>query len=238
MGQAATIAPHLMKTATEKYLPKPFYGSSHVWAIKKLSELPKNAVILDIGAGSGVIGHTLRDEGFAELYAVEPDGSAAQACAEYYNAVHTSIEKFQDKKFDAIIILDVLEHIATPETFFNIASSMLKPGGTMIVSVPNFYHWSMRFLLLFGLLEYTDRGLFDKTHLQFFSQKRLNNLFERENIHITERDVSISPAEFVLPEWIVRTPFFKAFSVTRLWCARLWKNLGAYQFLLIGVKRV
>jgi 2-polyprenyl-3-methyl-5-hydroxy-6-metoxy-1,4-benzoquinol methylase len=232
----ATICTYPMKTAAEKYLPKPFYGSSHVWAMKKLSTLPKEATVLDIGAGSGIVGMSLAEAGITNTYAVEPDSAAANECQKYYKEVQPSFERYQGRTFDAIVVLDVLEHIATPEIFFTEAAKLLKPGGTMIVSVPNLYHWSMRFLLLFGLLEYTDRGLFDKTHLQFFSQKRLSTLFACAGIKITERDVSISPAEFVLPEWFTKTIFFKCFSITRLFCARVWKNLGAYQFLVLGVK--
>lgn len=55
-----------IKTPLERYQEKPFTGSSHVWAIDRLSQLPRDTTLLDIGAGSGIMGRKGEEFGFPE----------------------------------------------------------------------------------------------------------------------------------------------------------------------------
>ena len=161
------------KAPQERYIFKPFYGSSHWWALNQIDKIPQSARVLDIGAGSGAIGKRLMEKGFQNLSAVEIDARARDYITPIYKAVHESLNPYKNEKFDLILLLDVLEHTATPEQFLNEILELLAPGGTILISVPNIAHWSIRFSLLFGIFNYTDRGLLDKTHLQFFARKRL-----------------------------------------------------------------
>jgi SAM-dependent methyltransferase len=47
-----------------------------------------------------------------------------------------------DKVFDVVIMFEVLEHLSISEIFttINQASSLLKPGGSIVVSIPNIFH--------------------------------------------------------------------------------------------------
>ena len=59
------------KTPQERYLHKPFLGSSHSWVFKQLAELGKDARVLDIGPGSGNAAIFLRELGVERIDAVE-----------------------------------------------------------------------------------------------------------------------------------------------------------------------
>lgn len=72
---------------------------------------------------------------------------------------------------DVILCLDVLEHLVEPWAMVQRLSPLLKPGGRMIISIPNVRNWKFIFKLLFkGDFHYRDAGLLDRTHLRFFTR--------------------------------------------------------------------
>lgn len=73
---------------------------------------------------------------------------------------------------DLILCLDVLEHLVDPWLTVKNLTKLLKPGGALIVSLPNIMHRSALFpLLLHDRWDYTMSGILDRTHLRFFTRK-------------------------------------------------------------------
>lgn len=217
-----------------KYLFKPLLGSSHSWAIEQCRCLPRDIKVLDFGAGGGGMGSTLRDLGFTDLTGIEIDARAREHIAPIYKEVAASLDEVNSSGFGLILVLDVLEHLVEPEAMFSRLAGRLKPGGLMLVSVPNIAHWSMRLLLLLGRFDYTERGLLDRTHLSHFTRRRIASLVKHApDLELLSIGGSISPAEFVLPRWLIESPLFTIFSKIRLFGVRVWPGLCAYQHLAI-----
>lgn len=225
----------LMPSAAHiRYQSKLFRGSSHSWALRTLLPVSTTARVLDIGPGSGVIGRALKDRGFGDLSAVEIDAAARAHVQSIYSRVSADLTDFTGQKYDVILLLDVIEHMAEPEKFLATISNMLAPGGMVLVSVPNIAHWSVRFQLLFGFFCYTERGLLDKTHLQFFTRSRVRRFNQVvPALGCAEFDSSISPAELVLPIWMLAGPLFEIISRVRQAIARCLPGLCAYQHLAV-----
>jgi hypothetical protein len=57
-----------------------------------------------------------------------------------------------------------------------VARQALKPGGAVIVSVPNVAHWSVRLCLLRGLFQYQVEGIMDAMHLRWFTADSIRAL--------------------------------------------------------------
>jgi len=219
-------APH------ERYEPKLFSGSSHAWALERLGALPRTSRILDIGSGSGVIGRELRRAGFEHLDAVEIDAAAYDYARPHYRRIETELGAFGDERFDAILLLEFLEHIAEPDSFLDVVARRVVPGGRIFISVPNVAHWSVRFALLFGFFEYTNRGILDRTHLQLFTRRRLTRMIERHrSLRALDLSGTISPAQFVLPRWATENTLFEVCSRVRLFVAQTLPGIAAYQHL-------
>lgn len=73
---------------------------------------------------------------------------------------------------DLVLCLDVLEHLVNPQRVLDQLRSVMRPDGTLIVSLPNVAHLSVALpLLLAGKFEYTDAGILDRTHLHFFTRR-------------------------------------------------------------------
>ena len=230
--------PNKIKPEEKRYQFKPFIGSSHSWAISLLQELPKESKILDFGCGSGAIGGKLREVGFTNIYATDLSDTVRIHVKDIYNKVAKNLSELNEKEFDTVIILDVIEHMTNPKEFLIELLKIVKPGGKVLISVPNVVHWSVRIPFLFGFFEYTSRGILDRTHYTFFTRKTKNKLFkELEDVILVRTDVSISPAEFVLPESLRDTLFMKIFNNTRLALARTFPGIGGYQLLSLIQKR-
>jgi len=65
------------------------------------------------------------------------------------------------------------------------ASSLLRPRGVVVASIPNVRHVSVTFpLLARGLWEYQDEGLLDQTHLRFFTRRSMETLFRSSGYEV------------------------------------------------------
>jgi len=138
--------------------------------------------ILDVGCGAGYFGAYLKSQNRAsEVVGIEIDLSAANEAATKLDRVllanlnqstiNDVLSDFDKASFDYVICADVLEHLIDPWTILAELAAFLKPGGRIIVSLPNVRHWSVWLPLIFkGCWEYRKSGIMDKTHLRFFTR--------------------------------------------------------------------
>jgi len=215
----------------ERYLHKPFFGSSHWWALSYCRTLAVSTRALDVGPGSGPIGKALREIGITELRAVEVDERARDFVAPVYKQVAASLANFQGEKFDRVFLLDVLEHMSDPFTFLKELHAYLAPGAEVLVSVPNVAHWSVRLMLLFGYFPYYERGILDHTHLQFFTRERLRTMLSGTGYRIIDEAVSLPPAEFVLPKKIWDNKVYAFLNRLHYQIAQFLPGFWGYQLL-------
>jgi 2-polyprenyl-3-methyl-5-hydroxy-6-metoxy-1,4-benzoquinol methylase len=216
----------------ERYLFKPFIGSSHLWALKQLASLSNDARVLDVGAGGGGIGRTLEARGITDLFAVEIDPRADKDLSPTYKKIARTLDQYDGEKFDAILLLDIIEHTSNPQDYLEKAYNLLNPSGILLVSVPNIAHWSIRIALIFGYFEYTSRGILDPTHQQFFTRKRILKMLEISKFEICESSGSVVPIELLLPvRWRTAWPV-QLFAKFRTQAVKLAPSLCAYQHLI------
>jgi len=130
-------------TATSAFESKPYRQASplaheaiHDTVVGILKALPRGP-LLDVPAGEGALAARLIDAGF--------DVSCCDLYPEIFrlDGVHIhggNLDEelpFSDRSFDYITCLEGLEHIENPQQAMREFARMLKPGGHLIVSVPN-----------------------------------------------------------------------------------------------------
>ncbi len=102
--------------------------------------IKKSDKVLEIGCAKGAFLKKIKENG-AIVEGLEMNSSALKACIKKDLLVNTdSIEKFSTNKknvYDIVCSFQVLEHVADVKNFIESSLYILKPGGLMIISVPN-----------------------------------------------------------------------------------------------------
>jgi O-antigen biosynthesis protein len=80
------------------------------------------------------------------------------------------------KNMDYVILADVLEHLHNPQKVLENIKKVLKPNGSVWISVPNISHNAVLIDLLQNKFQYRDYGLLDKTHIHFFTRNSLTSM--------------------------------------------------------------
>lgn len=137
--------------------------------------------VLEIGCGSGALAARWRAMNPSAAYTgVEISSDvAARASRVIDRVIAADIETLADDEIaasgslDLIVMGDTLEHLREPERMLARAHHWLAPGGHLLLSVPNVAHWSALAALIRGDWPRRDSGLFDRTHLAFFTPATL-----------------------------------------------------------------
>lgn len=193
-----------------------------------LERIGYDAQVLDVGCWSGATAAFLALERNAAVDGVEPETAMAELATASCRVVYRStIEDAlgqllaeRHRSYDAVLFLDVLEHLVDPLAVLAGARGLLRPGGRAFVSIPNVAHWSLRYELLRGRWRYRDNGLLDRTHLRFFTRTSALELAHEAGWEPTWEGASIGrPPLIDLPD--------RGLQVLERWGA-----LFAVQFLL------
>lgn len=152
--------------------------------LRKICELlPEGATVLDIGAGSGVLGRLIKKlNKNIKLDGIEPNLFAANLAKPYYRDISVGyaqdyFRKIKANTYDYVILADVIEHTADPKLFLIEILENLSSSTKIIVSIPNIAFGGLRLSLLNGNFEYADSGLLERSHLRFFTLSSAKNLF-------------------------------------------------------------
>jgi len=97
----------------------------------------------------------------------------------YVGDIETIELPIEKETIDVILCLDVLEHLVDPWSVMQRLTTLLRPGGAIIASIPNVRNVHVVIpLLLFGKWDYTQDNYLDKTHLRFFTKRTAIALME------------------------------------------------------------
>jgi hypothetical protein len=88
--------------------------------------------------------------------------------------------------FDHVLLLDVIEHLSSPEAFVDQLRQALKftPDTKLLVSTANIGFFVNRLMLLFGQFNYGKRGILDLTHTRLFTFDSFRRLFEQGGFRV------------------------------------------------------
>ncbi len=131
----------------------------------------KGLTLLDVGCGGGLISEPMARLGanVTAVDAAEPNIKTAKVHAEEQGLDidyrHGTVEQLLEQgaaKFDVVLNLEVVEHVAHPDQFLRDSAALLKPGGMMIIGTIN--RTSKAFVLAIFGAEWVMRWLPHGTH--------------------------------------------------------------------------
>jgi methionine biosynthesis protein MetW len=223
-----------------------------------LRNVPAGSTVLDVGCGIGVLGAVLKRKR-CTVTGIDYSQQSVNIAAKRLDEVHLlNIEEREfssKKKYDVIILADVLEHLRNPEQALLRLVKHLAPGGRVIVSLPNVASWTIRLKLLFGSFTYTPSGILDETHLHLYTLKTGKTLVESAGLRVEKIDLTPNFVRAFLPlirkafgssggsgdERILQSPAYQTYSrfvqPVETAVARLWKKLFAYQLVFVARKQ-
>ena len=149
------------------------------------SRINDDTRVLDIGCASGTLGSLLEKQKSCIVTGLDNNADAIEVAKERISEAlvcditsDKEVAELKLGKFDHIIFADVIEHIMDGEALINRFKPYLKEDGTIIISIPNVAHGSVRLSLLGGNFNYTEEGLLDQTHCKLYTYRSLLELFE------------------------------------------------------------
>jgi SAM-dependent methyltransferase len=169
-------------TSKEKlpWLLKKSYGYGFQKRINAIRIWKKDGCLLDIGCASGVFLNYVRSNTQWQVEGEEINPIASAYARDHFglNVFTGTLEEaaYPDARFDAITMWDVLEHIHDPLASLGEVFRILKPGGHLIIRVPNGISWDAR---LFGPYW---AGLEPPRHLFIFTLQSLTKLVSRTGL--------------------------------------------------------
>jgi 2-polyprenyl-3-methyl-5-hydroxy-6-metoxy-1,4-benzoquinol methylase len=165
------------------------YRAHHLLARAILGVAPPGGLVFEGGVSSGYFAEVLVAGGL-RVYGHELDPAAAEAARKVCDQVFVGdLQSFDpaeiDQDFDVLVFGDTLEHLPDPAEVLRRLGTRLRPGGHLVVSVPNVANWSIRLSLLTGRFRYAERGILDRTHLRFYTRKTLVEMIESAGYTVT-----------------------------------------------------
>ncbi len=154
-----------------------------------------NLKILDVGCGSGSVAEKLNRIGCVvdgiTLSEIELDTAKRYLRKGYiFNLENGLPESISENEYDYVICSHVLEHIAFPDNLLKAIKKVLKKDAKLIVALPNVFYYKARFQLLKGSFKQEESGIWDYTHLRWYSFKTAAYLLEQYDFSIEQASVT------------------------------------------------
>jgi glycosyltransferase involved in cell wall biosynthesis len=184
--------------ATSGYEEKHGEDSSHSKLALWMGQLPPSKV-LDLGCSVGALAQRLRDQGHhVTAVDVEALPGIEDRVDRFIRAdLEAGIPDEVGDGYDVVVAADVLEHVRRPEQLLADARRVLRPGGRLLVSIPNFAHWYPRTRVALGAFDYDRRGILDATHVRFFTRRSFLHLARQAGYAVRRTGVTSLPLEVV-----------------------------------------
>ena len=185
-----------MAFASQAYEIKEADDSSHARLATWLAARPP-ARILDLGCSDGALGERLTRAGHevTGVDVVAHEHTRSRLHAFVPGDLEQGIPDEVGGGYDIVLCADILEHVSAPGRLLAAARDRLAPGGSVVVSVPNFAHWYPRARVALGRFDYDRRGILDSTHLRFFTRRSFERLAGEVGLAVGRREVTGLPLE-------------------------------------------
>jgi methionine biosynthesis protein MetW len=204
--------------------------------------VPERArTILDVGCSDGSLGLALKfKHPGITVIGIENDPALVPLARGRLDKVVCAdlnsdewFDELREARFDCIILADILEHLISPVKVLQLTTKLLHYEGTALLSVPNIRHvsafWS---IYLVGSFPNRSRGIFDDSHLRWFTFRDIKALCEQAGLQI--RDVGVNIRLVDRPGGRINEICARV--LTPLARVRVVREFFGYQFIISSAK--
>ncbi len=191
--------------------------------------------VLQVDCGPGWLPEMMQARGAqvvaTDLSAVAVDRARARGVDARQFDIDGGSLPFEGAAFDVVVSDSQLEHRVDAEHALDEMVRVLRPGGRLILLLPNTAHWRVRLWLLCGRFPYVDHTPTDPLHLRFFTLPDLRAMLARRGLTIELTDGSASLwVDALYPDFLRRG--YPAWLYTKL--ARRWPAFFARDFIVVA----
>lgn len=191
------------------------YRQARFFALKNklamIRKYVKQGLILDIGAGTGEFLNHCKKNGW-QVYGIEPNAAARKIAFDLYGIQLMEPEltdNYEKEHCDVITMWHVLEHVYDPLHQLNLNHSLLKPGGLLVLALPDHNSWDAQHYGKFWAAWDVPRHLFHFTEesIKFLAQRSGFHMLEKHPLKLDAYYISLLSEKYVHG----KTNFIKAF---------------------------
>ncbi len=210
------------------YTSKLDYPSPHSLTAELIRE---GARVLDLGCAGGYLGAALKQRKNCRVTGVDAFPPQGVVLDEFFrHDLNDGLRGIPVGQYDYVLLLDVIEHLRSPEAFLDelYMSLSCNPAAEVILSTANIGFIVPRLMLLLGHFNYGKRGILDLTHTRLFTFASFRRVLEQAGFEI--REVRAVPAPF--PKALGSNPLSRLLLAVNGWLSRLWRGLFGYQIFV------
>ena len=215
------------------YVSKFDFYSTHAVA---LTHVPDGSVVLDLGCADGYLSEKLHTDKQCRIFSVDMADSKAVAGCQYIQCdLNGPLPDVPWQTLDRIVLLDVIEHLNSPEKFLEQLRHKLSGNSKVkvVVSSGNVCFFVTRLMMFLGQFNYGRRGILDITHTRLFTVASLERVLRYAAYTIEKRDYIPAPYPLAIGlNWVSRLMI----AVNRF-LARILPGLFAYQAMYVITPR-
>lgn len=214
--------------ANSHYDLKLGYPSSHQMA---LDAVEPGARVIDMGAGPGGMAQELVRKGCQVAVVDQFPAPDAPGDIEHFQQNLDDPLVFDVRKYEYLLLLDVIEHLKDPELFLErLRDQFDNVPRTLVLTTPNIAFVVQRVMLGLGQFNYGDSGILDRTHTRLFTFRSLRRLLLDAGFRI--RVVRGVPAPFpkVLGDGVLGRTALRLNEIA----IRISRTLFSYQIFVVA----
>jgi len=209
--------------------------SSHKMVIDILNK-KDNQNILDVGCGDGLLAEHISERNKKTGVDFIPPSENTNKNFNLYFQFDLNKglpeEIKEEKPFDYILFLDILEHLHDFESILEESRELLGNEGKIIVSLPNFVNIYVRLNILLGRLPLADKGILDRTHLHLFTYGIIVKMLNKNRFEIISKKITPIPIIEVLPDFLKKNLGY-VMNYMLFLMSQFFKRTFGYQFIFI-----
>lgn len=218
------------ETNVAHYPSKLDFASTHQAALQMIRP---GSRVLELGCHQASLGSALKKQRHCTVVGVDINPASANIDLDTY-LVHDLNQGLPDldlTEFDYIVVLDVIEHLSSPEAFVQSLYEGLgeSPDTQVITSTGNIAFAIIRFMLLLGQFNYGKRGILDLTHTRLFTFPSFKSLFEQNGFRIVQESGIPAPYPLAINNSLINKLLLRINQMA----INFWRGLCSYQIFMV-----
>lgn len=202
-----------------------------------VQRVDKGDFVLQVDCGLGILAKKLVDKG-AKVVATDFSSVAVRrARSRGIEATRVDLDSeklpFEDNLFSAVVSDSAVEHLFFSWIAIKECVRVLRPGGRLIILMPNIAHWRYRLWLLLGRFPYIPNSPSDVTHIRFFTLGEATSFLQSRGLKVKEVD---GAACLWVPDFY--PGLLRRRGIKQLYeqMAHRWPSALARDFIIVGEK--